>query len=158
MKLFAAKALGTCFGAGYFPWAPGTFTSLIAVLLSILLPGLLEPPLMLGLVAIACTAGVWSGSVMEEHFGNDPSIVTIDELAGQWLAILALPPGLLPLALSFLFFRLFDILKPGPVDAAQRLPGGWGIMADDVLAGIMANISVRCVLFLLPLFHLPSGM
>jgi phosphatidylglycerophosphatase A len=158
MRLLTAKIFGTCFGAGYFPWAPGTFTSLVAVLLCILFPGILELQLMFFLMAIACIAGVWSGSVMEEHFGSDPSVVTIDELAGQWLALLALPHGILPFVLSFLFFRFFDIVKPGPVDAAQRLPGGWGIMADDLLAGILANISVRCVLALLPFLHLPSGI
>jgi phosphatidylglycerophosphatase A len=158
MKLFAAKALGTCFGAGYFRWAPGTFTSMLAVFFCMLLPGMQALPVMAALISIACVAGVWSGNVMEEHFGNDPSIVTIDELAGQWIALAALPSGILIYVLAFVFFRLFDILKPGPVDAAQRLPGGWGIMADDVLAGILANVSVRCVLALLTLVHLPSGL
>ncbi|NTU96251.1 MAG: phosphatidylglycerophosphatase A [Chlorobiaceae bacterium] len=158
MKFFAARVLGTCFGAGYFPWAPGTFTSLIAVLFCFFFPRVLELQVIPVMIAVACIAGVWSGGVMEEHVGSDPSIVTIDELAGQWLALVALPAGIFPLALAFVFFRLFDILKPGPVDAAQRLPGGWGIMADDVLAGLLANISVQCVLALLPLLHLPSGL
>ncbi|NTW55961.1 MAG: phosphatidylglycerophosphatase A [Chlorobiaceae bacterium] len=158
MRLTVAKIIGTCFGAGYFPWAPGTFTSLLAVLPCIFFPGMLDPKVMCGLVAVACAAGVWAGTVMEEHFGEDPSIVTIDELAGQWLALAAVPYGVVPFTLSFLFFRLFDILKPGPIDALQRLPGGWGIMADDLLAGILANIAARCVLALLMLLHLPSGI
>ncbi len=91
---------------------------------------------------------------MEELFGNDPSIVTIDELVGQWLALVALPEGVWPVAFAFLFFRFFDIAKPGPVDALQRLPGGWGIMLDDVLAGLFANVSVRALIFLLTFFHL----
>ena len=89
---------------------------------------------------------------MEEHYGNDPSIVTIDELAGQWLALVALPEGVVPLLFSLVFFRFFDIAKPGPVDAAQRLPGGWGIMVDDLLAGLFANLSVRALLLLLLAF------
>ena len=95
---------------------------------------------------------------MEEEYGDDPSIVTIDELAGQWLALAALPADMLPVLLSFAFFRLFDIAKPGPVNTVQRLPGGWGIMADDVLAGFFANLSVRGVLALLTVFHLPVSL
>jgi phosphatidylglycerophosphatase A len=158
MKLLAAKILGTCLGAGYFPLAPGTVTSAAAVLLCVLFPGILELPVMLTLIALSSVLGVWAGGVMEEHFGSDPSMVTIDELAGQWLALIALPSGVLPFMLSFAFFRLFDILKPGPVNALQRLPGGWGIMADDLLAGLLANLSVRCVLALLSFFHLSSGL
>jgi len=95
---------------------------------------------------------------MEEHYGSDPSVVTIDELAGQWLALAALPEGLLSVMLSLAFFRFFDIAKPGPVDTLQRLPGGWGIMADDLLAGLFANLSVRGVLALLTYFHLSASL
>ena len=158
MRLIAAKMLSTCFGIGYFPVAPGTVTSIAAVLCYVFIPALHSPPILLSLVVLFTAAGMWAGTLMEEHFGSDPSIVTIDELAGQWLALVALPTGLLPLLLSFAFFRLFDIAKPGPVDAVQRLPGGWGIMADDILAGLLANLSVRGVLALLTVFHLPVSL
>lgn len=158
MKLPLAKILSTCFGIGYFPFAPGTVTSAAAVAFYLLFPCIREVPVMLFLIFVSCAAGIWSGSIMEEHAGKDPSIVTIDELAGQWTALLALPAGALPLLLSFAFFRLFDIVKPGPVNSLQNLPGGWGIMADDMSAGLLANLSVRGVLLLLPLFHLPSGL
>ncbi|MGB7510353.1 MAG: phosphatidylglycerophosphatase A [Pelodictyon phaeoclathratiforme] len=153
MKLLAAKILSTCFGIGFFPVAPGTFTSVVAVLCYFFLPALHNPLLLFSLVLLCSGVGIWAGGVMEEHYGNDPSIVTIDELAGQWLALVALPEGALPLLLSLAFFRLFDIAKPGPVDALQRLPGGWGIMLDDLLAGLFANLSVRALLLLLSLFH-----
>ena len=74
------------------------------------------------------------------------------------LALVALPEGLLPVVLSFVFFRFFDIAKPGPVDAVQRFPGGWGIMSDDVLAGLFTNLSVRGVLALLTVFHVHSSL
>jgi phosphatidylglycerophosphatase A len=154
MKRLAAKILSTCFGIGYFPVAPGTVTSIVAVLCYFFIPILHEPPLLLSLVALCSAVGVWSGTLMEVELGNDPSIVTIDELAGQWLALAFLPVGWLPALLSLAFFRYFDIAKPGVIDAAQRFPGGWGIMADDLLAGLLANISVRAVLVLLVLFHL----
>ena len=158
MKLLAAKILSTCFGIGFFPLAPGTVTSVVAVIAYVYIPALHSTPLLLSLVIIALVLGIWSGRIMEDEYGNDPSIVTIDELAGQWLALAALPAGWLPVLLSLFFFRLFDIAKPGPVDAAQRLPGGWGIMVDDLLAGFFANLSVRGVLALLALFHLPFSL
>ncbi|TCD47686.1 phosphatidylglycerophosphatase A [Chlorobium sp. N1] len=150
MRFWIARALSTCFWSGYFPVAPGTVASLLAVVLYWFVP-LLQQPLWLGVgVAVSAVLGIWSGGVMEEHAGEDPSEVVLDELSGQWLALLLLPAGFLPALLAFFFFRLYDILKPGPVDMAQRLPGGWGIMADDLLAGALANLSVRLVL-LLPL-------
>jgi phosphatidylglycerophosphatase A len=158
MKYLAAKIVSTCFGAGYFPVAPGTATSLIAVIVYLFVPALRELPLLLSLISLTAAAGIWSGRLMEERHGDDPSIVTIDELSGQWLALAALPAGVLPALLSFALFRFFDIVKPGPVDAAQRLPGGWGIMADDLLAGFLANLSVRGVLLLLSLIHLPVSL
>ncbi len=154
MKLRAAKLLSTCFGIGYFPVAPGTVTSMVAVLCYFFIPVLHNPLLLLFLVLLCSGAGIWAGGVMEDYYGEDPSVVTIDELAGQWLALDFLPEGIVPMALSLLFFRFFDIAKPGPVDALQRLPGGWGIMLDDLLAGFFANISVRVLLLLLSLFHL----
>ncbi len=154
MKLRAAKLLSTCFGIGYFPVAPGTVTSMVAVLCYFFIPVLHNPLLLLFLVLLCSGAGIWAGGVMEDYYGEDPSVVTIDELAGQWLALVFLPEGIMPMVLSLLFFRFFDIAKPGPVDALQRLPGGWGIMLDDLLAGFFANISVWVLLLLLSLFHL----
>ena len=158
MKLLAAKILSTCFGIGLFPVAPGTVTSVVAVIAYVFIPALHSTLLLLSLVLIALVVGRWTGRIMEEEYGNDPSIVTIDELAGQWLALAALPAGVVPVLLSLAFFRLFDIAKPGPVNSAQRLPGGFGIMADDLLAGFFANLSVRGVLALLTLFHLPFSL
>ncbi|NMW21860.1 MAG: phosphatidylglycerophosphatase A [Chlorobiaceae bacterium] len=157
-KLLAAKTFSTCFGIGYFPVAPGTVTSIVALLAYVFVPALHYLPLLLSLVLLSVPLGIWSGGLMEEHYGSDPSVVTIDELAGQWLALAALPEGLLPVMLSLAFFRFFDIAKPGPVDTLQRLPGGWGIMADDLLAGLFANLSVRGVLALLTYFHLSASL
>ena len=88
---------------------------------------------------------------MEETCGHDPSQATIDELSGQWLALLLLPDGWGTVLLGFAAFRFFDILKPEPVNSMQKLPGGWGVMADDLVAGIYANLSVRILLWLLSL-------
>ena len=127
---------------------------MVAALVYFFFPVLHNPFLLLFLVLLGTGVGIWAGGVMEEHYGNDPSIVTIDELAGQWLALVALPEGIWPVVLSLVFFRFFDIAKPGPIDTLQRLPGGWGIMLDDLLAGLFTNLFVRALLFLLTLFHL----
>lgn len=147
MKLRFALAIGTVFGIGRIPFAPGTFGSLAAALIYLLLPAMRPLAIIVPLIIIVSLLGVWAGGVMEEEYGNDPSAVVIDELAGQWLALAALPGGAVTVALSFAFFRLFDIAKPGPVDRVQRLPGGWGIMTDDLLAGVLANLSVRFLMF-----------
>ena len=158
MKLLIARILSTCLGLGFFPVAPGTVTSVAAVLLYLFFPALHDIRVLLPLVFLTAVAGIWSGTLMEKEHGDDPSIVTIDELSGQWLALVALPAGLFPALLSLLFFRYFDIAKPGPVDAAQRLPGGWGIMTDDLLAGLFANLSVHALLALLSFFHLSVSL
>jgi phosphatidylglycerophosphatase A len=151
-----AKAVGSVLGIGFLPFAPGTFASLAAALFYFFIPASQNLQLLLPLIVLSTLLGVWAGGVMEEEFGQDPSSAVIDEVAGQWIALVALPGHPLVVLFSFILFRVFDILKPGPVDRAQRLPGGWGIMADDVLAGILANLSLRVIMAVLPLF--PYGL
>lgn len=154
MRMRLAGILSTCFGLGFFPVAPGTVVSLAAVFCYLSLPVFQNFPVFVVAIVLASITGVWSGGVMEEKYGDDPSVVTIDELAGQWVALAALPATPLVGMLGFLFFRFFDIAKPGPVDRAQRFPGGWGIMADDLLAGLFANLSVHAVLTAASLLHI----
>lgn len=153
MRMVLARALSTCFGLGYFPFAPGTAVSFVALCCYLAFPVFQDVLFTALAVALSTAAGVWSGGVMEEEHGEDPSIVTIDELAGQWVALAALPATPLAGLLGFLFFRFFDIAKPGPVDRVQQFRGGWGIMADDLLAGLLANLSVRAVLGAAALFQ-----
>jgi phosphatidylglycerophosphatase A len=150
MGRFVAKALGSVLGIGYLPLAPGTFGSLAAALLYLSVPGIAPLHRFIPLIAVTALLGVWAGGVMERAYGKDPSAVVVDELAGQWLALLALPATQPAVALAFVLFRVFDIAKPGPVDRAQRLPGGWGIMADDLLAGLLANLCARLILLVFP--------
>ena len=145
-----AKAVGTVFGIGFIPFAPGTFGSLAAALVYLFVPALRPVELIVPLILAVSVIGVWAGGLMEEEYGEDPSAAVIDELAGQWVALVALPASPLVVLVSFLYFRLYDIWKPGPVDKAQSLPGGWGIMTDDLLAGMLANVSVRIVMVALP--------
>lgn len=152
MRVFAAKFLGSCAGLGYVPFAPGTVTSLVAVVFLTAFPSFLQVEVAIPGIAVVFAAGLWASMVMEKIYGHDPSQVTVDELVGQWLTLLLLPSGWLTAILGFTAFRLFDILKPEPVNIAQMLPGGWGVMVDDLLAGIYANLSVRIVLWLFSFF------
>jgi phosphatidylglycerophosphatase A len=157
MKRLIAKVAGSVFGIGYIPFAPGTFGSLAAALLYLFIPAMAPLGVFVPLIVVVSALGVWAGGVMEGEYGKDPSAVVIDELAGQWVALAALPAAPVVALISFLFFRLYDIAKPGSVDRLQNLPGGWGIMMDDLLAGLLANLSVRLVMALLPFLMLSPG-
>lgn len=153
MQKWLARIFGSAFGIGYVPFAPGTFASGAAALLYLYVPEIRELPMLALLIALSTVIGVWAGGVMEKEYGEDPSQAVIDEVAGQWIALLFIPFSPFAVLLAFILFRLFDVLKPGPVDWAQRLPGGWGIMSDDVLAGVFANLSLQLVLLALPMLH-----
>jgi len=103
VKFQFARALSTVFWVGYFPVAPGTVASAVALLLFVFLPVLQQPAVLAAGVLLSTVIGVWSGGIMEDAVGEDPSEVTLDEVAGQWLALLALPSGLLPAVLAFVF-------------------------------------------------------
>jgi phosphatidylglycerophosphatase A len=134
-----SRAVASGFGAGFFPVAPGTFASLVAVAAG---AGLLWwSPFALPVVAVAAAfGGVWA--VGAARAGDDPGWVVIDEFAGQWIAMLSLArPALAGLAAAFVLFRLLDIVKPGPIAWADRQHGPAAVMADDLIAGaIVAGI------------------
>lgn len=153
MQQWLARIFGSAFGIGYIPFAPGTFASGAAALLYLYVPAIRELPMLALLIVLSTVIGVWAGGVMEKEYGEDPSQAVIDEVAGQWIALLFVPFSPLTVLLAFILFRLFDVLKPGPVDWAQRFPGGWGIMSDDVLAGVFANLSLQLILLALPMLH-----
>lgn len=143
----AAYSLATGFGAGFAPVAPGTFGAVegVAVFLAInvMRAGHASLALLLVLNVLLFVIGVWASSrTCEITRTKDPSIVVIDEVSGQLitLTVLALwgPPSIAGVLVGFLLFRLFDILKPFPIRRLERLPGGFGVMADDALAGVYA--------------------
>jgi phosphatidylglycerophosphatase A len=135
-------AIATVFGVGYAPVAPGTFGSAAGLLLWWILP----PSAMTHIVAIVAlfAAGSWSGTVAERHFGRtDPGQVVIDEVMGMLITLFLNPVGWKGAALAFFMFRLFDVIKPYPSDRLERLHGGVGVMADDAMAAIYANLALR---------------
>jgi phosphatidylglycerophosphatase A len=141
--------IASVLGVGYFPVASGTVMSIIAVPLAIVIARYGGGASVLVASLLAFVIGIWAcGAHVRATGREDPSECVIDELAGQWLAcagILFAPASAAELALAFLLFRLFDILKPWPISAAERLPGGLGVMADDMLAGLAAAIIAAAV-------------
>jgi len=135
-------------GIGRFPFAPGTAASLAAVLIGA--PALWWDHRVLTLLAIAtCLIGTWV--VHQTNEPGDPGWIVIDEFAGQWIAMLGLDHlSIRGLIAAFLLFRLFDIVKPGPVGWADRGDGAVGVMADDIVAGLIAAALLFVTTFLFP--------
>jgi phosphatidylglycerophosphatase A len=95
------------------------------------------------LILLFTVLGIWSSTVLEPEWGKDPSCIVVDEMAGVWISLLAVGgASLWYAALAFVLFRLFDIYKPLGIRRLERLKGGWGVMMDDVLAGLYAYIIV----------------
>lgn len=144
---FLARFLATGCFSGYFPIAPGTVGSVAAFIPYLLFPGF-RGPILLAASILFFFVGVWAATQTEKITRlHDPSIVNLDEVVGQWIALLFLPePVRWPAWIgAFLLFRVFDIIKPFPANQSQNLPRGWGVMVDDVIAGIYANIVLQLV-------------
>ncbi len=135
--------------AGRMPVAPGTAGSAVGIALWLLVREvpLLEPVVL----AVVLVAGVACATVTERHTGrHDPGVVVIDEVAGMLITCFWLPLGAGGVVAAFLAFRLFDIVKLAPARAMEGLPEGWGIMADDVVAGLYAYALVRLLIWVAP--------
>jgi phosphatidylglycerophosphatase A len=146
-----AKLVATGLGSGYSPVAPGTAGSLVGLLLFLPLAGRAFWIQLAAVVAVTIL-GVLAGGRLATTLGaKDPGVVVVDEVAGQWITFLALPMTPVTAVAGFLLFRVMDILKPWPARALERLPGGLGIMADDVAAGIYAHLLLRLGLAVWPL-------
>ena len=134
-----ALSLATAFGVGYVPFAPGTFGSAVGLVIWALLPA---SDLVQGAaILISLAVGVWSATAAERYFGGtDPGPVVIDEVMGMLLTLFMHPVGWLGAIGGFLLFRVFDVIKPYPANRLEQLPGGLGVMADDGMAAIYANL------------------
>ena len=143
LRTRTALVIATSLGAGYAPLAPGTFGSAVGLLLWFVLPKTIWVQVVT--IVLVCVAGAWSGSVAEQHFKRrDPGQVVVDEVAGMMVTLVLNPvAGFGWVIAAFLLFRAADIIKPFPVNRLEGLPGGIGIMADDVMAGVYANLALR---------------
>ena len=140
-----ALAVATALGVGYVPIAPGTFGSAVGLVLWWVLPA--SPAVQGAAIVALFVAGSWSGSVAERHFGTtDPSQVVIDEVMGMLITLLLIPVGWKGGIAGFFLFRIADVIKPFPANRLERLPGGIGVMADDAMAAVYANIALRGII------------
>ena len=143
------RLIATSFGAGFLPVAPGTWGAIVAIILWLPLWLLCTEPWIIFVVTLSATtiytlAGTWASTMSEKYWGKDPVVACADETVGQWLSML--PLSALPhshwweILLALALFRFFDIFKPLGIRAMERFPGGWGMMADDLLAGLYSAI------------------
>lgn len=147
----AALIIWTAGFAGLVPAAPGTAGSVVGLVLLMFVRTTRNDWVELLVLLIVVTVGIWSANLAERHYRReDPGEIVVDEVAGMMLTLLWIPSGWGTFAIGFLAFRFFDIVKPFPARLAERLPGGWGVMADDLVAGLYGYACVRSVLWLLP--------
>jgi phosphatidylglycerophosphatase A len=139
MKKFMVTAFGSFFYTGFFPIAPASFASAIWLIIWLYVPGahwMTHWAAVAGLLPIA----VILSDIMEKYYGEDASCIVIDEVVGMQVTLILSPVSLKAGLIGFVLFRVFDIVKPFPAGRSQRLPGGIGVVIDDVIAGIYALI------------------
>jgi phosphatidylglycerophosphatase A len=148
----ARRTFATFFGLGFFPLAPGTLTSFVVVLLYKVLAvdrvSLVWP--ILAVVVLFIVGGLAAEGYARELNQRDPGRIVVDEACGQLIALVGLNAAWQPLLVSFVLFRGLDILKPNPIRKLEGLPWGWGIMADDVAAGLLAGLLTHGIFLVLP--------
>ena len=146
LRVELSEWLATCFKIGHLPIAPGTWGSLAAVISWWLWLQYLNPLVFIVLIITIFTIGVFATNIIIDHTAEkDPSRVVIDEVAGQWLGLLMLPDGTLYIVGAFILFRFLDILKPWPIRKLEQFPKGWGVMLDDMLAGLLTLCLIQGV-------------
>ncbi len=140
--------VATGFGSGYSPFAPGTAGSAVGLLLW--WPLVLTPLwVQAGTIILVSLVGVFAATHVARAVGlKDPGIVVVDEVVGMWLSLFALPFTPWTAAVGFFLFRALDVWKPFPARRLELLPEGWGIVADDLMVGLYANILLRAGLWL----------
>jgi phosphatidylglycerophosphatase A len=143
-----AKIIATWFGAGLLPVMPGTWGSLAALPFAWIIAWLFGAGALVLAAAALFFVGWWAATQVTRASGvEDAGSIVVDEVAGQWLTLVVTPPDLIAYALGFVLFRLFDIAKPWPAGwADQALGGGFGVMADDVIAAFYAATALLLIL------------
>lgn len=145
----AAIGFATVGPVGFVPIAPGTAGSVAGLALLWAVRSMRSTWFEVAVLLFVTVAGVVASSAAEARFRRrDPGLVVIDEVAGMMVTLLAVPVGFTGAMIGFFAFRLFDIFKPFPARQAERLPGGWGVMVDDLVAGVYAQVLLRLVLWL----------
>ena len=145
-----ALVIATAGGAGLAPIAPGTFGSAVGVIVYWLTRSW-SVPTQLTIAAVITVVGIWASSEAAKHYNReDPGQVVVDEVAGQLVTMFFTGAGWWATVVGFFLFRVFDIIKPYPANRLERLHGGLGIMADDLMAGVYACITLHLIMRFVP--------
>ncbi len=144
---FIARLIATGFYTGYAPKAPGTAGSLFGLFLYWAIPESKSVYSLVGIALIFFT-GVWAANQVEKETKvHDNQIIVIDEIVGMLITVALFEKTLIWLVVGFLLFRFFDIMKPFPAKSSEKIPHGWGVMMDDVIAGIYSALCLRLIYF-----------
>ena len=136
---------------GYFPFAPGTVGSAAGLVFYLLVWWTGSPIVEVGMIVALFAIGTWAGTICERYFGGvDPGPIVMDEVVGMLITLAFIPVGWSGALAGFFLFRLFDVIKPFPAGRLEALHGGLGVMADDAMAAVYANLSLRALMWLLP--------
>lgn len=151
LKSNIAKTIGTSFGFGFFPVAPGTFGALFGVLMYYLIYFLAPvhiDQILIALILVFTAIGTWACQVVLKEWGHDPSKIVMDETIGVWITMLFIPFNHWYIWLAFGLFRLFDILKPFGIRMIdEKMDSAFSVMLDDVVAGVYAAIVLQLVIY-----------
>lgn len=152
MKLKAWKLIVTGFGLGYSPVAPGTMGALGALVPAILILNYAQLPYvwLISLIVIFTVMGIIGSNKLQNLWGKDPSKIVVDEMVGIWVSIMWIGSGWISLFAAFVLFRFFDIVKPLGIRKTELLHGGLGVMTDDIVAGIYANLILQFAILIIP--------
>ena len=146
MRLKISEWIATCFKVGYLPFAPGTWGSVFSILLWWVILKDLNTYIFGAIIIIFLLIGIVVSNIIIDQSGDhDPSYIIIDELVGQWLALFLIPDGFFNIAISFILFRFFDIIKPWPIRLIEKLPKGLGVMSDDLSAGLITLVLIQVI-------------
>lgn len=143
---FFCRGIATGLFTGYSPVTPGTVGSLVGL-------ALFAIPIFSDMIPFLCIilttffAGVWTSAQLERTLGEDPQIVVVDEIVGMWISLILLPRTVFAVAVAFVIFRVVDTFKPFPARRVERVKNGWGVMLDDVIAGVYANLATQLIVY-----------
>jgi phosphatidylglycerophosphatase A len=143
--------IATCAHVGYAPVAPGTFGSAVGLVIYYLVRRQGSTMVELATIGVILLVGLWAATEAEHHFGGiDPGPVVIDEVIGMLITLALIPVTVAGAVTGFLIFRVLDVVKPWPARRLEHLPGGFGIVLDDVMAGVYGNLIMMVLVRVLP--------
>jgi phosphatidylglycerophosphatase A len=152
MKDFIIRLTATGLYSGYSPFVPGSVGTIPAWLVAVLFIRD-NTTVLIPVVIVTFFVSVWAATGAEKLFGHDARRIVIDEWAGMFVAVLLVPYSLLNFTIAFVAFRILDAIKIAPAAQAEKLPAGWGVTMDDIVAGIQANIVTQIVIVILARLH-----